>query len=136
MPKICFKNCRICMFCSEPGNHIFVSVLIIYLRMTLTLFGNDAFPTVPITWVIPAYFGQQIVIKMLLMSLSCKFKFCLHQCSNAWSVIHNFYRPQQNCKTIRWFITLCDERNCTVNRCYNVGSVYTYKTLKTFKYIY
>ena len=46
------------MFCIEPGNHIFASVLIIYLRMTLTLFGNEAFPTVPITWVIPAYVGQ------------------------------------------------------------------------------
>ena len=46
------------MFCIEPGNHIFVSVLIIYLRMTLTLFANEAFPTVPITWVTPAYFGQ------------------------------------------------------------------------------
>ena len=91
------------------GNHIFVSVLIIYLRMTLTLFGNEAFPTVPITWVIPAYFGQQIVIKMLLISLSCKFKFCLHQCSDAWSVIHNLYRPQQKGKTIRWFITLIND---------------------------
>ena len=73
MPKICFKNCRICMFSIELGNHIFVSVLIIYLRMTLTLFGIEAFPTLPITWVIPVYFGQQIVIKWLLMSLSCKF---------------------------------------------------------------
>ena len=73
MPKICFKNCRICMFSIELGNHIFVSVLIIYLRMTLTLFGNEAFSTLPITWVIPVYFGQQIVIKWLLMSLSCKF---------------------------------------------------------------
>ena len=73
MPKICFKNCRICIFSIELGNHIFVSVLIIYLRMTLTLFGIEAFPTLPITWVIPVYFGQQIVIKWLLMSLSCKF---------------------------------------------------------------
>ena len=73
MPKICFKNCRICMFSIEQGNHIFVSVLIMYLRMTLTLFGIEAFPTLPITWVIPVYFGQQIVIKWLLMSLSCKF---------------------------------------------------------------
>ena len=75
MPKICFKNCGICMFCIEPGNHIFVSVLIIYLRMTLTLFGNEAFPTVPITWVIPAYFGQQIVIKMLLISFLASLNF-------------------------------------------------------------
>ena len=67
MPKICFKNCRICMFSIELGNHIFVSVLIIYLRMTLTLFGIEAFRTLPITWVIPVYFGQQIVIKWLLM---------------------------------------------------------------------
>ena len=73
MPKMCFKNCRICMFSIKLGNHIFVSVLIIYLRMTLTLFGIEAFPTLPITWVIPVYFGQQIVIKWLLMSLSCKF---------------------------------------------------------------
>ena len=76
--KKVFKNYKICMFCIEPGNHIFVSVLIIYLIMTLTLFGNEAFPTVPITRVIPAYFGQQIVIKMLLTSLSCKFKLCLN----------------------------------------------------------
>ena len=94
------------MFCIEPGNHISVSVLIIYLIMTLTLFGNEAFPTVPITRVIPAYFGQQIVMKMLLMSLSCKFKLCLNQYSNAWSVIHNFYRPRQNGKNTRWFISL------------------------------
>ena len=73
MPKICFKNCRICMFSIELGSHIFVSVLIIYLRMTLTLFGIEAFTTLPIAWVIPVYFGQQIVIKWLLMSLSCKF---------------------------------------------------------------
>ena len=37
MPKICFKNCRICMFSIELGSHIFVSVLIIYLRMTFDL---------------------------------------------------------------------------------------------------
>ena len=91
MLKICFKNCRICMFSIELGNHIFVSVLIIYLRMTLTLFRIEAFPKLPITWVIPAYFGQPIVIKWFLMSFSCKFK---------------FYRPQQNGKNIRWFITM------------------------------
>ena len=94
MPKICFKNCRICMFSIELGNHIFVSVLIIYLRMTLTLFGIEAFPILPITWVILVYFGQQIVIKWLLMSLSCKFK---------------FDRPQQNGKNIRWFITIIND---------------------------
>ena len=60
------------MFSIELGNHIFVSVLIVYLRMTLTLFGIEAFPILPIILV---YFGQQIVIKWLLMSLSCKFKF-------------------------------------------------------------
>ena len=94
MPKKCFKNCRICMFSIELGNHIIVSVLIIYLRMTLTLFRIEAFPTLPITWVIPEYFGQQIVIKWLLMSFSCKFK---------------FYRFQQNGKNIRWFIAIIND---------------------------
>ena len=79
MPKICFKNCRISMFSIELGSHIFVSVLIIYLRMTLTLFGIEAFTTLPIAWVIPVYFGQQIVIKWLLMSLSCKFFIALNK---------------------------------------------------------
>ena len=63
------KNCRICMFSIELGNHIFVSVLIIYLRMTLTLFCIEAFPKLPITWVIPAYFGQQMVFDVLFLQV-------------------------------------------------------------------
>ena len=82
MPKICFKNCRICMFSIELGSHIFVSVLIIYLRMTLTL--------CLVLKLLPHCQSPGLYQYILVNRLSSNGFWCPFLAS------FKFYRPQQN----------------------------------------